>query len=128
MFLNNKSTPPIKGINYSFILFFLNKYLNVQVPNEFIGLFNFSLGILIFSGLLIGTYFNLIITFIILYYKDKYELELKFKNYPFLVRIIKFYQKASYANIIYEIILILILILIIFFSSLYFILKILNKI
>jgi hypothetical protein len=128
MFLNNRSTPPVRGTSYAFILFFLNKYLNVQVPDEVIGLFNFSLGMLMFSGLLIGAVFNLFITLIILYYKDKYELELKFKNYPFLVRIIKFYQKASHANIIYEIIVILILILTIFFCSLYIILRILNKI
>lgn len=128
MFFYNKSTPPVRGTNYSFILFFLNKHLNVQVPDDVAALFNFSLGMLIFSGLLIGAILNIYITVIILYYKDKYELELKFKNYPFLVRIIKFYQKSSYVNIFIESIIVLVCILTIFLASLYIILKILNKI
>lgn len=121
-------TPPFRGSNYSFILFFLHNYLDIPVPDEFFALFNFSLGILIFSGLILGAMLNLFITVVVLYYKDKYNLELKYKNYPLLVRIIKFYAKASYINIIFESIVILILVLTIFCSSLYFILKILNKI
>lgn len=129
IFKNNKSTPPVKGTNYAFILFFfLNKYFNVPVPDEFFGLFNFALGILTISGLVLGAIFNIYITIIILYYKDKYNLEIKFKNYPLLIRIIKFYEKASYFNIIIESIIVFICVLTIFLASLYFILKILNKI
>jgi hypothetical protein len=107
-------------------LLFLSKFTDIQVPDELYALFNLALSMLIFSIAILGAMFNLLLTFIILNYKNKYNLELKFKNYPLLVRILKFYEKASYINIIWEICFILFCILCVFVISLAIVLKTTN--
>jgi hypothetical protein len=93
-----------KGSAYCSIpLLILNHFTNIQVPEENTALFHFALSTLIFSLALFGAIFNLFLTVCVLYYKNKYDLELKFKNYPLIVKIIKFYEKASYVGIIYEV-------------------------
>lgn len=117
-----------KGSFYycSIPLLILNKFTNIQVPEESFELFHFALAIFILALATLGSIFNLILTVAILYYKDKYNLELKFKDYPFIVRIIKYYEKISFITIVYEVIITLVFILIITVMSLMFILNIAN--
>src|SRR5277367_4529325 len=104
MFNYFNSSVPVKGYNFSFLpLLILNNYIDTPVPTEHFALFHFSLGVLILIVAIIGAIFNILLTIALLYYKDKYDLELKLQNYPRIVRIIKFYQKASYLTIALEV-------------------------
>jgi hypothetical protein len=94
-----------KGSAYcSLPLLILNYFTDIQLSDEKAALFHFSLSILIFSTALLGIIFNLFLTIGVLYYKNKFDLESKFKDYPFILKIIKFYEKASYVGIIYGIV------------------------
>jgi len=94
-----------KSSAYSSIpLLILNHFTNIQVPENKAAIFHFALSILIFATALFGAIFNLFLTICVLYYKNKYDLESKFSNYPLLVRIIKFYEKASYVSIVYSVV------------------------
>jgi hypothetical protein len=81
----------------------LNRFSNLEIPAEQIQLYYFALGVLIFILGILLTVFNILLTLLLLYYKDKYNLELKFINYPRIVRIIKYYQKLSYLTIALEV-------------------------
>jgi len=108
-----------KGSAYCSIpLLILNHFTNIQVPDENVALFHFALSTLIFSLAVFGAIFNLLLTVCVLYYKNKYDFESKFQNYPLLVRIIKFYEKASYAGIIYEVVATLFFVLVLILISL----------
>lgn len=95
---------PVKGYKISLVPFLiLNNFIVTPVPEEHFALFHFSLGVLILIVAILGAIFNVLLTIALLYYKDKYNLELKLKNYPRVVRIVKFYQKANYLTIAFEI-------------------------
>jgi hypothetical protein len=118
----------IRGYNFSWLpLIVLNRFSNLEIPDDQIQLYYFSLGVLIFILGIILTIFNILLTLLLLYYKDKYNLELKFKNYPRIVRIIKYYQKISYLTIALEVFWILLFASIIFSYSLYMVLIISNN-
>jgi hypothetical protein len=101
-------------------------FKNIEVPDEYFTLFYFSLGIWIFIVGILVNFFNILLTITILYYKEKYNLELKFQNYPIIVKIIKLYQKVNYLTITLEVIWIWIFALIIFAYSSFMILRIAN--
>lgn len=107
-------------------LIILNKFSNIEIPDDQIQLYYFALGVFIFILGILLTIFNILLTVTLLYYKDKYNLELKFKNYPRIVRVIKYYQKISYLTIALEVFWIILFALIICFYSLYMILLIAN--
>jgi hypothetical protein len=115
----------IRSYNFSWLpLIILNRFSNLEIPAEQIQLYYFALGVLIFILGILLTVFNILLTLLLLYYKDKYNLELKFINYPRIVRIIKYYQKLSYLTIALEVFWIILFALIIFGYSIYFVLTI----
>ena len=91
-------------------------------------IFNLSVAFLILNLVLFGAIFNLVCTIIVLYYKDKLELEIRFQNKPWILKFIKFYEKTSYASIIYETILILTIVLLMIGLTTFGIINILNLI
>lgn len=95
----------------SWLILLLQQKLNVEVAEELQPVFNLSVAFLILNLVLLGAIFNLVCTIIVLYYKDKLELEIRFQNKPWILKLIKFYEKTSYVSIIYESILILVIIL-----------------
>lgn len=97
----------IEGFNLSFFFLFFNKYFNIDLPEEEIQLFDFSYGIFLVAIVGLFSFISLLIAVLILYFKDKFNLELKFKNYPLIVHIIKYYEKSSYLNIIIQILFVL---------------------
>jgi hypothetical protein len=111
----------------SWLIFFIQQKLNIQVAEELQPIFNLSVAFLILNLVLLGAIFNLVCTIIVLYYKNKLELELKFKNRPWILKLIKFYEKTSYAGIIYETILILIIVLLMIGLTTFGIINILNN-
>jgi hypothetical protein len=120
-----KMFQPFKDWNVSWLpLIILNNFKDFEIPDEDFTFFYFSLTIWIFIfGDLINL-FNILLTLTILYYKNKYNLELKFNNYPLIVRIIKFYEKISYLTIALEVFWILIFTLFILAFTTYMIFKI----
>jgi hypothetical protein len=78
----------------------LNKYFNIQIPEESAAVVQIAFGMFVVNFILLGLMFNIFVAIMTLYYKDKYNLELKFKDYPLLVRIIKYYEKTNYISII----------------------------
>ena len=114
--------------NFSFLFLVLTKYFNIQIPEESAAILQIAFGLLWVCFILLGLMFNIFLAIVSLYYKDKQNLELKFKNYPILIRIIKYYEKTRYISIIIWAIMIYFTILILFFISLFAVLKILNKI
>lgn len=125
--LFSKHFSSFKGYNVSWLpLIILNNFKDIEVPDEHFTLFYFSLGVWITIVAILVNFYNIILTITILYYKNKYNLELRFQNYPWIVKIIKLYQKVSYLTITLEVIWILIFALIIFAYSSFMILRIAN--
>jgi hypothetical protein len=115
----SKMFQPFKDWNVSFLpLIILNKFKDFEVSDENIQLFYFALTIWILIIAVLINLFNIILTLTILHYKNKYNLEDKFINYPWIVRIIKFYDKISYLTIALEVIWIFFLFHFIYFSFL----------
>jgi hypothetical protein len=110
----------------SWLIFFIQQKLNIEVPVEFQQNFSIHSSFLILNLLLLSSFLNLIFTVAVLYYKNTLKLEIRFKNRPWILKLIKYYEKSSYITIIYEIFLItIILILMIALNAMgiYFILK-----
>jgi hypothetical protein len=115
-----------QAFKQSWLIFFVQQKLNVEVPLEYQQMFNIYSSFLLLNLLLLGAFLNLIFTVIVLYYKDKLTLEIRFKNRPLILKFIMYYEKASYITIIYKIVFMLILIILmitLYIIGIYFILN-----
>jgi hypothetical protein len=74
--------------------------MNINVPENSGPLFNFANATLVLSFIGLISFIALFNTVLILHYKEKLNLTLRFKNYPIILKIINYYEKASYVNII----------------------------
>lgn len=102
----------------SFSFIFILNYLGVSVPEEATPLINFSFGVFILALLTLFCYLNALISLLSLYILSKYNVDEKFKNYPRIIKIIKYYENTSLFSIFIEIISGFIFLLIIIFGSL----------
>jgi hypothetical protein len=110
----------------SWLIFLIQQKLNIEVPIEFKQMFSMNSSFLILNLLLLSSFLNLIFTVAVLYYKEALKLEIRFNNRPWILKLIKYYEKASYITIIYEIILIIIMLIMMIALNamgIYFILK-----
>ena len=84
----------IKYKQSSLLLLVLN-YLNITIPENAAPIIDFSLGVFLISITCLFSYINIILYLVSLLLIKNYDIELKFKNYPFLVKIIKYYTKTT---------------------------------
>jgi hypothetical protein len=112
-----------KEYNISFLWIFLAKLQEIPVPNNASSLFYFSYGILLLSAVALISFINLFNTILVLQFKDRLGLEVKFKNYPFILKLINYYEKASFINILIESLIVFLIIIFLFISSLLMVLK-----
>lgn len=88
--------------NLAFLSLILHKALNIEIPEEPSRVFDVASGVFGLSIICLLSMINLLSTVFILHFKDKYNLELKFKDYPLILKYLKFYEKASYINVIWQ--------------------------
>lgn len=112
-----------KENNISFLWVFLAKLQEIQIPNNASSLFYFSYGILLLSAVALISFINLFNTILVLQFKDKLGLEVRFKDYPLILKLINYYEKASFINILIESLIVFLIISFLFISSLLMVLK-----
>lgn len=105
---------------HSFSLIFILNLLNISIPENAEPVINYAFGVFSLSILIFFSILNAFLTLISLYYLSKYDVTDKFKSYPKLIKVIKYYEKSSLFYIFIEIIMALIFTLIIILSSLFF--------
>lgn len=105
---------------HSFSLLFILNLLNISVPENAEPVINYSFGVLILSLLVLFNILNAFISLYSLYVINKYNVDERLKNYPWLKKIVKYYENSSLVFITLEIGMALIFILIIISSSLFF--------
>lgn len=105
---------------HSFSFLFILNLLNVSVPENAEPVINYSFGVLILSLLVFFNILNAFVSLFSLYILNKYNVDERFKNYPWLKKIVKYYENSSLVFISIEIGMALIFILVIFISSLFF--------
>jgi hypothetical protein len=105
---------------HSFSFLFILNLLNVSVPENAEPVINYSFGVLILSLLVFFNILNAFVSLFSLYILNKYNVDERFKNYPWLKKIVKYYENSSLVFISIEIGMALIFILVIIISSLFF--------
>lgn len=103
-----------------FSLFPILNLFNISVPENAEPVVNYSFGLLILSLLIFYSILNAFLSLFSLLVLNKYNVDDKLKNYPRLIKIIKYYENSSIIFICVEIAMALIFTLIILFSSLFF--------
>jgi hypothetical protein len=93
---------------------------NISVPENAEPVVNYSFGVLILSILIFYSILNAFLSLFSLHIINKYNVDEKLKNYPRLIKIIKYYENSSIVFICVEIAMALIFTLIIILSSLFF--------
>jgi len=108
--------------NFRTLFFFLPilNLFNVSVPENAEPIVNYSFGVLILSLLVFFNILNAFVSLFSLYILNKYNVDERFKNYPWLKKIVKYYENSSLVFISIEIGMALIFILVIIISSLFF--------
>jgi hypothetical protein len=104
----------------SFSFFFILSLLNLSIPENAEPVINYSFGVLCLSVLIFSSILNGFLSLLSLYFMIKYNVSENFKNYPRIIKIIKYYEKSSLVFIYIEIFLALLFTLIIILSSLFF--------
>jgi hypothetical protein len=94
--------------------------LNISVPENAEPVVNYSFGVLILSLLIFYSILNAFLSLFSLHFLNKYNIDDKLRDYPRLIRIIKYYENSSIVFICIEIAMALIFTLIIILSSLFF--------
>jgi len=105
---------------HSFSFLFIFNLLNISVPENAEPIINYSFGVLILSLLVFFNILNAFMSLFSLYIINKYNVDERLKNYPWLKKIVKYYENSSLVFISIEIGMALIFILVIIFSSLFF--------
>lgn len=105
---------------HSFSFLFILNLLNVSVPENAEPVINYSFGVLILSLLVFFNILNAFMSLFSLYIINKYNVDERLKNYPWLKKIVKYYENSSLVFISIEIGMALIFILVIIISSLFF--------
>jgi len=105
---------------HSFSFLFILNLLNISVPENAEPIVNYSFGVFSLSLLVFFSILNAFLSLFSLYFLNKYDVNDKLKNYPKLIKIIKYYEKSSLFYIFIEIIMALSFTLIIIISSLFF--------
>ncbi len=102
---------------YKFILY----YYNIVIPEEFEPLFNFASSVFFMLLISLSCLINLSIYLISIYLVNKYNDNIndKFKNYPFFIKILNFYKSTRILFISLEIIICLFCIIVILIYSLF---------
>jgi hypothetical protein len=116
-----------KEYKLSFLWIILAKIQNLHIPDNTTPLFNFSYSVLLFSFVALISFISLFNTILVLQLKDKFDLEAKFKDYPLILKLINYYKRASFYNILIESIIVFIAIIILFIASLLMVLKIISE-
>jgi|SRR5579864_520402 len=112
--------PMKNNSRHSFSFLFILNLFNISVPDNAEPIINYSFGVFSLSVLIFFSIFNAFLSLFSLYYMSKYNITDKLKNYPKLIKIIKYYEKSSLFYILIEVIMALLFTLIIIFSSLFF--------
>jgi hypothetical protein len=108
--------------NYKTLFSFLPilNIFNMSVPENAEPVVNYSFGVLILSVLICYSLLYAFLSLFSLYVLKKYNIDEKLRDYPRLIKIIKYYENSSIIFICVEIARALILTLIIILSSLFF--------
>lgn len=101
----------------SFFFGFIFNLLDLKLPENAEPIVNYSFGVLILSIIILFNIINAFTNLISLYLLNKYDVNNKFKNYPLLIKIIKFFEGGSLVNICIELAMCLICLLVIIISS-----------
>lgn len=104
--------------NKSSLYLLLLNWMNIPIPEELNLLFNYAFLSFVILLLVIINLFFLIIYFIIIYTSDIYNLEDKCKNYPKILKLIKFYKTTRKIYVILDIFISLILLISLFIYTL----------
>lgn len=105
---------------HSFSFLFILNLLNISVPENAEPVINYSFGVFILSLLVFFNILNAFLSLSSLYIINKYNVDERLKNYPWLKKIVKYYESSSLVFISIEIGMALIFTLVILFSSLFF--------
>jgi len=83
--------------NYRTLFSFLPilNIFNISVPENAEPVVNYSFGVLILSLLIFYSILNAFLSLFSLHVLNKYNVDEKLKNYPRLIRIIKYYKNSS---------------------------------
>lgn len=112
--------PMKNNYRHSFSFLFIFNLMNIPIPENAEPIVNYAFGVLSLSLLIFFSILNAFLSLFSLYSISKYDVADKFKNYPKLIKIIKYYEKSSLFYIFIEITMALIFTLFIVFSSLFF--------
>jgi hypothetical protein len=104
----------------SFSFFFILNFFNISLPIDAEPIINYSFGVLTLSLLIFFNIINAFFSLFSLYYLSKYGATDKLKNYPRLIKLMKYYEKTSLFYIFIEILMALLFTLIIIISSIFF--------
>lgn len=118
-FINRKIYKNITYKQNSLLLLVLN-YFNITIPNNAEPILEFSLGVFLLSLVCFFSFINLIFYLVAIILIKNYDIEKKYKNYPILVKIIKYYTKSTIFVAIIEGIICLICLIILIVMSLLF--------
>jgi hypothetical protein len=93
---------------------------NLSIPENAEPVVNYSFGVLILSLLIFYSILNAFLSIFSLHILNKYDIDEKLRDYPRLIKIIKYYENSSIIFICVEIAMALIFTLVILLSSLFF--------
>jgi archaellum biogenesis protein FlaJ (TadC family) len=105
---------------HSFSFLFILNFLNISVPENAEPVINYSFGVFVLSLLVFFNILNAFLSLFSLYMINKYNVDENLKNYPWLKKIVRYYENSSLVFISIEIGMALIFTLVIIFSSLFF--------
>lgn len=105
---------------HSFSFLFILNYFNISIPENAEPIVNYSFGVFILSLLVFFNILNAFVSLFSLYILNKYNVDERFKNYPWLKKIVKYYENSSLVFISIEIGMALVFTVVIIISSLLF--------
>nr|YP_010284339.1 hypothetical protein MN721_mgp18 [Pleurotus pulmonarius]AWL21256.1 hypothetical protein [Pleurotus pulmonarius]QBS47727.1 hypothetical protein [Pleurotus pulmonarius]QCP68310.1 hypothetical protein [Pleurotus pulmonarius]UKQ55992.1 hypothetical protein [Pleurotus pulmonarius] len=102
---------------HSFIFAFVFQMLDLKLPENAEPIINYSFAVLTLSIIILFNVTSAFFNLMSLYLLNKYDINEKFKKYPFLIKLIRYYEGGSLINIGLDLCMFLICLLIIIISS-----------
>lgn len=94
--------------------------LDLKLPENAEPILNYSFAVLTLSIIILFNVTNAFFNLMSLYLLTKYDINEKFKKYPFLIKLIRYYEGGSLINIAIELSMFFICLLVIILSSAFF--------
>ena len=105
---------------YSSLLLLILNYLNIDIPSDSEPFLTLCFGVLTLSLVCLLSLINLIFYLMSIILIKSYDIKIKFKNYPFLIKMIKYYINSTIILVFIEGIICIICLLIIIITCLSF--------